>query len=91
MKFHFLYMFFISQVISHQHIRENGICYVIDDNNARHVEDCPITTSTIDDSKNHTIDDSKSTSTATSDKSLSSSSKKSFDILIANLLFGMLI
>jgi hypothetical protein len=41
----FLSLFSVASVLAQQHVVENGVCYRIDDNGARVIEDCVIPTS----------------------------------------------
>ena len=93
MKFHFLYMFFTSIVLCERHTIENGICYKIDDNNQRQIEDCfssTVSTSTVSTSSVSTSSSASTSSTANSN-SVNSATSNSANLLYLNLLFSILV
>lgn len=94
MKFHFLYMFFTSQVLCERHFNENGLCYKIDDNNQRQIEDCFSTvsssTSTVS-STSTASSTASSTSVNSTSASVNSGNMNNIYLLYLNLLFSILV
>lgn len=92
MKFHFLYMFFTSIVLCERHTIENGVCYKIDDNNQRQIEDCfSSTVSTSTASSTSSASSTSTASSASSSNSVNSATSTTSSLLYLNLLFSILV